>query len=175
MLVTGDVRSLKMFLKGLSCAERLEGCTCNCGEIQLQGIRGCWAEQTNNPRKIRVLEELGVVVRGRIPCLVKAQAHNLGYLATKKSRMSHMIEEHQLDDTACVWSDDEELDDVDEAGEASNAGRPTRKRSSLRRPHPGRPLIPDPRHPAKQIGVEHVSEGVAITNLNGASAGVKKG
>lgn len=123
---------------------------------------------------MRVLEELGVVVTGRIPCLVKAQAHNLGYLATKKARMSHMIEQHQLDDTACVWSDDEELDDLGETGEMRSEGRPGRNSRSLRRPHPGRPLIPDPRHPAKQIGVEHVSDAVAITNMNGAPTGVKK-
>ena len=42
-----------------------------------------WA-QTNNPRKIRVLEELGVEVTARIPCIVKAQEHNVGYLATKQ-------------------------------------------------------------------------------------------
>ena len=40
--------------------------------------------QTNNPRKIAVLEELGVVVTERIPCLVQAQAHSLGYLTTKQ-------------------------------------------------------------------------------------------
>ena len=42
--------------------------------------------QTNNPRKIRVLEELGVEVTARIPCIVKAQEHNVGYLATKQAR-----------------------------------------------------------------------------------------
>ena len=40
--------------------------------------------QTNNPRKIQVLEELGVVVTARIPCIVKAQELNMGYLATKQ-------------------------------------------------------------------------------------------
>ncbi len=40
--------------------------------------------QTNNPRKIAVLEELGVVVTERIPCLVQAQEHSLGYLTTKQ-------------------------------------------------------------------------------------------
>lgn len=41
--------------------------------------------QTNNPRKIKVLEELGVVVTARIPCIVEAQEHNIGYLATKQA------------------------------------------------------------------------------------------
>lgn len=40
--------------------------------------------QTNNPRKIQVLEELGVDVRGRIPCIVESQELNVGYLATKQ-------------------------------------------------------------------------------------------
>jgi len=42
------------------------------------------ARQTNNPRKIAVLEELGVVVVERLPCLVQAQEHSLGYLTTKQ-------------------------------------------------------------------------------------------
>ncbi len=42
--------------------------------------------QTNNPRKIQVLEELGVDVRGRIPCIVESQELNVGYLATKQVR-----------------------------------------------------------------------------------------
>ena len=44
----------------------------------------CARAQTNNPRKIAVLQELGVVVTERIPCLVQAQAHSLGYLTTKQ-------------------------------------------------------------------------------------------
>ena len=40
--------------------------------------------QTNNPRKIKVLEELGVIVTERIPCIIKAQEFNMGYLATKQ-------------------------------------------------------------------------------------------
>eukprot|EP00884_Botryococcus_braunii_P020399 jgi/Botrbrau1/7042/Bobra.0165s0065.1 len=106
---------------------------------------------TNNPRKLHVLEELGVKVNGRIPCLVKAQAHNLGYLATKKSRMAHFIEEHQLNGPSCVWSPEE----VEEEEEEVVPGRRNHAAPVLRRPHPGRPLIPDPRHPSKQIGKEH--------------------
>ena len=40
--------------------------------------------QTNNPRKMRVLEELGVHVTARIPCIVQPQEHSAGYLATKQ-------------------------------------------------------------------------------------------
>ncbi len=42
--------------------------------------------QTNNPRKMKVLEELGVVVTARIPCIVEAQEHSMGYIATKQVR-----------------------------------------------------------------------------------------
>ena len=42
--------------------------------------------QTNNPRKIQELEELGVDVTGRIPCIVESQELNMGYLATKQVR-----------------------------------------------------------------------------------------
>ena len=43
--------------------------------------------QTNNPRKMQVLEELGVDVTGRIPCIVESQELNVGYLATKQARL----------------------------------------------------------------------------------------
>jgi hypothetical protein len=33
---------------------------------------------------MKVLEELGVVVTARIPCIVKAQEFSVGYLATKQ-------------------------------------------------------------------------------------------
>ncbi len=57
---------------------RMNGCAC---------ANGCTrTAQTNNPRKIAVLEELGVVVTERIPCLVQAQQHSLGYLTTKQAR-----------------------------------------------------------------------------------------
>lgn len=36
------------------------------------------APQTNNPRKISELSQLGITVTGRIPCLVKAQKYNTG-------------------------------------------------------------------------------------------------
>lgn len=45
---------------------------------------------TNNPLKIEGLEALGVVVRGRVPCLVGLNAVNRGYLATKAARMGHL-------------------------------------------------------------------------------------
>ena len=59
--------------------------------------------QTNNPRKISVLREMGVLVTDRIPCIVKAQAYSQGYLATKQERMMH-----ELDGSYCFWNHDGE-------------------------------------------------------------------
>ena len=46
--------------------------------------------QTNNPRKIRLLEELGLNVAGRIPCIVAPGEHSENYLEVKGRRMDHM-------------------------------------------------------------------------------------
>ena len=48
--------------------------------------------QTNNPRKIRGVEALGVRVTARIPCIVPAQQFNKGYLMAKRSRMAHWLD-----------------------------------------------------------------------------------
>lgn len=46
---------------------------------------------TNNPRKIRGLEEHGIEVVQRLPHLIPACAHNQGYLQTKARRSGHLI------------------------------------------------------------------------------------
>ncbi len=46
---------------------------------------------TNNPRKVRMLEELGVQITGRIPILMAANEHSAGYLEAKQLRMGHML------------------------------------------------------------------------------------
>lgn len=46
---------------------------------------------TNNPRKAILLQELSVVVTGRIPCLVQAQEFNARYLQTKGEKMDHIF------------------------------------------------------------------------------------
>lgn len=46
---------------------------------------------TNNPRKVRLLQELGVRVTGRIPCLVQAQEFSARYLQTKGEKMDHIL------------------------------------------------------------------------------------
>jgi GTP cyclohydrolase II len=47
---------------------------------------------TNNPRKIRQLEQYGLTVSGRIPHVIPPNAHNRFYLETKASRSGHWID-----------------------------------------------------------------------------------
>jgi 3,4-dihydroxy 2-butanone 4-phosphate synthase/GTP cyclohydrolase II len=51
---------------------------------------------TNNPKKINALEKLGIHVAKRIPIIVPAHQHNLGYLKTKAKKMAHMLFEGKL-------------------------------------------------------------------------------
>lgn len=46
---------------------------------------------TNNPLKVRGLEENGVSVRRRLPSIVASNQHNEGYLETKREIGGHMI------------------------------------------------------------------------------------
>lgn len=47
---------------------------------------------TNNPSKIRQLEQLGIKVAGRIPHVMPANEHNRFYLQTKAARSGHFID-----------------------------------------------------------------------------------
>jgi GTP cyclohydrolase II len=47
---------------------------------------------TNNPRKIKELEQLGVRVNGRIPHVIPPTPHNRFYLETKAARSGHHLE-----------------------------------------------------------------------------------
>ena len=47
---------------------------------------------TNNPNKIRQLEQHGIRVAGRIPHVMPPNEHNLFYLKTKASRSGHFID-----------------------------------------------------------------------------------
>ncbi|GAA4291425.1 hypothetical protein GCM10023148_55260 [Actinokineospora soli] len=51
---------------------------------------------SNNPDKVAALEAHGVTVSARVPLLVGATAHNIGYLAAKRDRMGHDLP--QVDD-----------------------------------------------------------------------------
>jgi 3,4-dihydroxy 2-butanone 4-phosphate synthase/GTP cyclohydrolase II len=51
---------------------------------------------TNNPEKVRQLEARGVTVIERVPLVVGVGAHNEGYLAAKRDKMGHHIDENDL-------------------------------------------------------------------------------
>jgi len=64
---------------------------------------------TNNPRKINELAALGINVVDRVPCLIKAQKYNKGYLSAKQKRMKHILEEEEaLEGQYCFWDHDGE-------------------------------------------------------------------
>ena len=46
---------------------------------------------TNNPAKIEGLQREGITVTGRIPVVVPANRVNTRYLATKRTRMGHLL------------------------------------------------------------------------------------
>lgn len=51
---------------------------------------------TNNPEKVRQLEEHGISVEERVPLIVGIGADNESYLATKRDRMGHQLDEINL-------------------------------------------------------------------------------
>jgi len=46
---------------------------------------------TNNPRKVASLEKDGIQVVDRVPLRVGENAHNAGYLETKRQRLGHLL------------------------------------------------------------------------------------
>ncbi|MCB9659747.1 MAG: GTP cyclohydrolase II [Sandaracinaceae bacterium] len=48
---------------------------------------------TNNPEKVSGLEAEGVMVTERVDHVVEAHEHNRDYLATKRARMGHLLDE----------------------------------------------------------------------------------
>jgi len=66
---------------------------------------------TNNPRKIKVLEQLGVVVDERLPCVVEANAVNAGYLRAKENRMEHLLESSWDETVHGPLGDGEDVDE----------------------------------------------------------------
>ena len=55
---------------------------------------------TNNPRKVSMLQELGVTIAGRIPVLTAANRQSAGYLEAKAQRMGHLLPDSFLDEIA---------------------------------------------------------------------------
>jgi len=48
---------------------------------------------TNNPRKINILQQLGITINERIPIQMKANTINFGYLKTKATKMDHLLDD----------------------------------------------------------------------------------
>jgi 3,4-dihydroxy 2-butanone 4-phosphate synthase/GTP cyclohydrolase II len=48
---------------------------------------------TNNPRKIFGLEGYGIKIIGRVPMQTAPTAHNKKYMATKRAKLGHMLDE----------------------------------------------------------------------------------
>jgi len=46
---------------------------------------------SNNPAKIKGLQQLGILVEGHIPLRMPANPHNEFYLSTKRRRSGHML------------------------------------------------------------------------------------
>jgi 3,4-dihydroxy 2-butanone 4-phosphate synthase/GTP cyclohydrolase II len=77
---------------------------------------------TNNPHKLRNLDEYGIQVEGRVPLEEPPTAFNLGYLRTKRDRFGHLLHLEPLDALA------------EGAWEAAAAdGRPARQEDGPRR------------------------------------------
>ncbi len=60
---------------------------------------------TNNPRKIAGLKGYGIEVVDRVPLLIEANDHNSGYLATKATKLGHMLLQTYLATVAIHWQD----------------------------------------------------------------------
>jgi len=56
-------------------------------DLQVSSVR----LMTNNPRKIRHLKELGVIIVERVPIEPTINAENANYLITKARRMNHLL------------------------------------------------------------------------------------
>ncbi|MBB3059831.1 GTP cyclohydrolase II [Microbulbifer rhizosphaerae] len=50
---------------------------------------------TNNPRKVKAVEELGIEVVERLPHETGRNPHNVKYLSTKKGKLGHLFEDDQ--------------------------------------------------------------------------------
>ncbi|WP_022884865.1 bifunctional 3,4-dihydroxy-2-butanone-4-phosphate synthase/GTP cyclohydrolase II [Glaciibacter superstes] len=51
---------------------------------------------TNNPEKVRQLQERGIAVTERVPLVVGVGAHNEDYLAVKRDRLGHQFDQHDI-------------------------------------------------------------------------------
>lgn len=59
--------------------------------LQFLGVQSVHL-MTNNPRKVKALTDLGIAVTQRDAIQVGKNSHNDGYLATKASKLDHMLD-----------------------------------------------------------------------------------
>ncbi|POM74069.1 GTP cyclohydrolase II [Phytophthora palmivora] len=91
---------------------------------------------TNNPRKIRLLSQLGITVEGRLPVVIKGGEFSQGYLTAKAKRMAHLLPgapgEAPVDGSGEDTSTDESQDEEEQTNpqEAVAAASPTASLSS---------------------------------------------
>ena len=52
---------------------------------------------TNNPQKVKALEQGGITIAERLPLEVGRNPHNESYLSTKASKLGHWLKNHQDD------------------------------------------------------------------------------
>jgi 3,4-dihydroxy 2-butanone 4-phosphate synthase/GTP cyclohydrolase II len=64
---------------------------------------------TNNPRKIAGLKGYGLEVVDRLPLLIEANDYNSAYLATKATKLGHLLLQTYLVTAAIQWSDQPSL------------------------------------------------------------------
>jgi len=62
---------------------------------------------TNNPRKVRELQGLGVTVAARLSCITEVGELAMDYLNTKKEQMGHNLTDEPDVDVLCVFSPDQ--------------------------------------------------------------------
>ena len=81
-------------------SRRYDAAACILRDLGITSIR----LMTNNPRKVELLGQLGVVINERIPVLIKANPHSAAYLEAKHARMGHDLDRDQYEDDEVVAS-----------------------------------------------------------------------
>jgi GTP cyclohydrolase II len=76
---------------------------------------------TNNPAKLRALEQHGIAVVERVPLEVPPNSANRGYLRTKVARMGHFLEEAALGDAVDHRSNGADLPSAPRGAEQGEA------------------------------------------------------
>ena len=84
---------------------RYDLCAAMFGYFDIHALR----LMTNNPRKIKALQDLGIAVVERIPLLAGRNPHNERYLATKAARLGHALFHDPLSEPAGHEADQDSI------------------------------------------------------------------